>query len=948
MAFITWKTPSGSLGTVAQSAYYEFLLAAESGESIEYTHIAGNLPIGLQVSADGRVKGVPVIDSTGANQVLTSTFTVRANTPSGAIADRTFSITVNNYSPIRINLTSQVLGTFNDGTKLEFQFTAVSDNPNPDLTWSIVDGETPIDIVTGNPIGIDSRGRLTGYISRYVDTVYENSGYDNTNNDVFGYDFNPVSQDRSYVFTVQVADGSSFDRATVRLDVVSKSNFTADNLVITVDSTKNTADTDKKYVPIITTDPTSIPVLAAGDKFSFKFDAIDPESDVVFWKTNNAAAAAGMSISTATGWLTGTAPAQSETVKTYSFQVTAYKRDFPNLVSAAVTVELIAVKNRDDYLTWTTPSDLGSIVNGSVSELSVQAASNTNRPIVYSLASGVANRLPQGLKLLDTGSIVGQASFQYFSLDGASSVITVANTANITNGMAIQGPGVASGCLVSQVIDRNRVRVAPAIYVAEGSVLTFSDLLSGYSVSTQLTDLSTSTQIDGNKTTFDCTFKFTAVATTNDSTVTASKQFTVTVDNYNRAPYENVYIKALPGLDQRNSFTALLADQEIFPEDALYRNEDANFGIAQDIKLLFLPGLAAGSLGEYAIGVLKNHYSKRLTFGAIKTARAVNADLSTRYEVVYVDVLDNQQGASLELIPGVSHYYNEDSSNSKIYPNSFDNMARRLSEALGYSNRGALPGWMTSRQTNGRVLGLTRAVVLAYTKPGTSAKIAYRLAKSGFDFNAIDFVADRYQVAKGITAEYSTDTNSFEPSKETTFDRIGTSRGNGSISVNAGSRNVSGVDTDFLKQLSRGQTLYYVAEGTGTVTVEGNRVYGTDTRFTELAVSEYIFSHMAPIGTVARIVSDTELELSLEANSFTDVEFYVQRRLGTVAAVNSNTLLSLTNPSDQALFQSEYAHASLATTFDAANTLFYNNRDKFLLPEEGDKYVKYAQLGVFK
>lgn len=948
MSFIAWKTPSGSLGSVANSAYYEFPLAVESGETVEFTHIAGQLPVGLQVAANGKVKGVPVIDSTGANRSVTSSFTVRANTPSGLIADRSFSITVNNFSPIRINLGSKVLGTFNDGSQFAYQFVAVSDNPDPDLTWSIVDGEVPTDIVTGKPITIDSSGKLAGYISRYVDVEFENAGYDNTNSDVFGYDFNPVSQDRSYVFTVQVTDGSSFDRATVRIDVVSKSKFTADNIVITVDSTKNTADTDNRYVPIITTDPATIPVLAAGDKFSFKFDAIDPETDVVHWKISSEGAAAGMTISAATGWLTGTVPAQSETLKEYSFTVHAYKRDFPNLISAGLTVRLSAVKNKDDYLTWVTPTDLGTIVNGSISELSVQAKSNTQRPVTYSLASGVSNRLPQGLKLLPSGLIAGQASFRYFSLDGKTANITVASTENISVGMTVQGPGVASGCTVMQVTGPYSLAVSPSIFVADGTELTFSNLLTGYSVSTRLTDLSTTTAIDSGKTTFDCTFKFTATAVTDNSAVKTSKEFVVKVNNYNRAPYENIYIKALPKASQRNAFSALLTDEDIFPADSLYRADDANFGRSTDIKFLFLPGLAAGALSEYALAILKNHYSKRLTFGKIKTARAVNEDLTTKYEVVYVEIIDSQQGSEIELIPGVSHYYNEDSTNTKIYPNSFSNMEYRLGSGVGYANRGALPTWMTSRQQDGRVLGLTRAVVLAYTKPGTGAKIAYRAAASGFDFNTIDFVSDRYQVGKGITEKYNTDTNSFETSRETSYDRTGTSRGNGSISVNAGSRNVSGVDSKFAQQLQRGQIIYYVKSLAGTVTVRGNKVYGTDTQFSELAVSEYIFAHMAPIGAVARIISDTELELSLPANNFTNEQFYVQRVLGTVSSINSDVLLSLNNPSQTALVDAEYAHTSKATTFDTANTLFYSNRDKYLFPGDGDKYVKYPQLGVYK
>jgi hypothetical protein len=35
------------------------------------------------------------------------------------------------------------------------------------------------------------------------------------------------------------------------------------------------------------------------------------------------------------------------------------------------------------------------------------------------------------------------------------------------------------------------------------------------------------------------------------------------------------------------------------------------------------------------------------------------------------------------------------------------------------------------------------------------------------------------------------------------------------------------------------------------------------------------------------------------------------------------------------------------TTFDGNGTRFYDNRDIYSLPGEGDKYIKFAKLGVF-
>jgi hypothetical protein len=133
-----------------------------------------------------------------------------------------------------------------------------------------------------------------------------------------------------------------------------------------------------------------------------------------------------------------------------------------------------------------------------------------------------------------------------------------------------------------------------------------------------------------------------------------------------------------------------------------------------------------------------------------------------------------------------------------------------------------------------------------------------------------------------------------------------------------------------------------------SITTDGIKVYGTRTRFTELRASQHLFSRNSPIGAIARIVSDTELELSVTGNEFTRVEFFTLISLGTIQSINSDQLLSLAYTSPVALTNSEYAHSTQTTTFDVANTLFYSNRDKFRMPEEGDKYVIYPQLGVYK
>ena len=498
MAHITWKTPVGSLGTIKELDYFEFPLSAiaSNSESIEYTHISGTVPNGMRVSKDGFVKGVPVIQDNTVNKTVVYTFTVRANTPSGVVADRTFNISITNFNTLRIVERSTFISTFDDGRLISHQFYATSESPNVKLEWKIISGEVPIDVKTGEPMKLSVDGFFSGYISRLIDTTGQIAGYDEEPEDLFPYDFSATSRDKEYVFKIQVSDGTAVDVVPVTIKIVSKGKFTADNTITLINNSDLPVDADNTYPPIITTDPTVIPVLTAGNRFAFKFEAFDVNGDAIGWAANSSMPN-GLTLSSVTGWMTGTIPSQTETEKTYTFGVYAYNTVSPQIRSLVLPVSITTVKNNTDNITWITNSNVGVTINGTVSELSVNAVNNAGKELTYSLVGGHPEKLPQGLKLLSNGDIVGRSTFEYFSLDGHSANITVASTTGITVGMILEGPGIASGSQVLAVIDSNTVTISPATYVTEGSEITFTDGFTN--IVTHLTDLSTTTMIDGDR-----------------------------------------------------------------------------------------------------------------------------------------------------------------------------------------------------------------------------------------------------------------------------------------------------------------------------------------------------------------------------------------------------------------------------------------------------------------
>jgi len=570
----------------------------------------------------------------------------------------------------------------------------------------------------------------------------------------------PVSQSLN-------GDGSTgpytMDRAAAAADISVRINDTI--YFPTVDYT--TSGTDLTFVSLTpgATDIIEILYIAVGTGF-----------DTLFFDQGAEGFPSGLSIDRDTGWLFGTLPEQTEDIKTYSFSVKAYRELTPGVISDPVVFSLSVKRTRNEAIVWISPADLGEIDNGAVSEFTIEATNTAGKTLDYSIIYSTNRRVPQGLKMLSTGDLIGRVSFRYFSLDGETGFLPVTSTQNLVVGMSVQGIGVAAGCKVTAIIDANTVEVKPAVYVVQGTPLTFTNDTSTFVVNTSANAIST--VIDTGTTTFDLDCNFTVKAEARDGSISATKAFKITVNPRNLAPYENLYLRALPKLEERVALTNTLRNTSVVPTSLLYRVDDPNFGIQTDITSLFLPGLSSQTAANVMSAISLNHYTKTINFGNIKTARAVGSDGVVDYEVVYADLIDNQQfsGNSPPLSTTLTNTYpyieNGVEYGNIIYTNSFTNMQKRLEAGIGYTNRGALPRWMNSVQTNGTIPGLTRAVPLVYAKPGSGELIAYRLRNSGFSMGSIDFVADRYQWDNSLSKFFSVNSNKFLPSKDTTFDKF--------------------------------------------------------------------------------------------------------------------------------------------------------------------------------
>ena len=683
---------------------------------------------------------------------------------------------------------------------------------------------------------------------------------------------------------------------------------------------------------------------------------------------------AGLSLVEDSGWLIGTLPNQTVNQVEYEFRIIAQKTSDPTYLDTQLfTITVLGdLNNRID---WVTPADLGTITTGKVSDLFLYATSALGKTLFYELTSDAYQRLPQGLKLTLGGLISGRVSFQVFSLD--------------------QG----------------------------------------------------TTTLDSETTTFDFTYTFTVTARDLANTISADRTFTLTIRQFDKIPYENLYLKALPSADQRASFQTLVNDTTIFPLEKIYRHEDPWFGLAGDIKTLFLAGLSPSALAKYTQVASTNHYTKRLTFGDVKTARALDQNFNVKYEVIYVDLQDANTNSfgqgpadTLDLINALDNpYYAADgTAYTTAYPNSVVNMGNVMVGGISYQDKGVLPDWMTSRQTDGRQLGFVRAVVLAYVKPGESDLVAYRLRQRDFNFNSIDFTVDRYQIDNVYSTNYDLTANAFVTSRETTFDRYPALSSTLTYSITVDFaistafedinehylqdiKNAGGLDG--IKNIKDGQTIVFAQQeytAPGSTLVDYNQgwsnvkvlwdqvgwAFNIDTADADNAIpsadttpgqewdqanyipghNEYIIGTAYAEGTAGFPTSPDDGALTMvdSITYYYDDDSSLWRLANQRAAVwqvniDTDNIVTLTLIKGIDYYDTVYVRngftyggtyiyfdpvvksdktvpnysivpqqiRTIYTTFDQNGTRFHDNRDSFVVPEQGDKYIKFTKIGVF-
>jgi hypothetical protein len=1033
-----WVTPPGDLGTVLTGEFYQLaLLVSEtlSNVSVTFSFISGELPPGMQVTPNGFLQGVPtLLNATAVNQSEIFKFSIRAQNSMGHVRDQGFSITITNVYGPTIEPTVTNLGEYFDGTYFSQQLTVMELNPNVSITWSnitslppgltlsstgliagflepaqlvgsfgptgydgsAVVGQTvtlPGNLMIGSTYTITSIGTtdftLVGATSNTLGLTFTANGagtgtgtvtYTSENNnleseyDTAPYDFNQLSQSVYYAFTIQAYDGANYDLQTYRIEVISRSGYTADNAVVLINDTYLTVDSGNNYIPVIRNgNIITLPLGRSGSYYAYKFDGYDFQGDPLEYSLANVVGTfdcyvpgvdagfdwgssddnhtdgvpfdsynpnqsatsnlPGVFLDATSGWLYGRVSPQTSAYETYTFGLQVSKtRDGVKYTSTPIYFTLPVLGEINNVVEWITPTDLGTINGGAVSQFKVEAKSFNGKPMVYSLPekTGVSVRLPQGLELLSSGEITGRVTFESFS------------------------------------IDQN------------------------------------STTFDKTKLTCDRIYNFSVKVSTTDGTAFATKQFKIKLNVINQTPYDNLYLHAMPAFDQRQIFNSVITDTEIFPPELIYRANDPWFGLAKDIKMLFLPGLNSKDLNTYVDAIVKNHYTKNYSFGDVGTAVVLDKNYQVKYEVVYINILDpeidsagNGPKLEIDLTTKIANpYIDANGDTFKIlYPNSSINMIERLVENIGYSDQSSLPEWMTSNQLSPTgtgvavPLGYTRAAVLAHTVPGASKLIAYRLQNSGINFNNIEFSVDRYFLDDFYSTNF--DGTKFKTGKETTFDalpvkNIGAIVAKVDYAVSVPFNQINGRPVEYIissgnmdgaNMFEDGQTLIFIQQqnyinggpydgwvnytdaylGDNILTAkiegydsEGYDVYSVIPGYLEKAQGISPINKRGGVWKINILNNIVNLTFVKEIATGQKVQILSGTTYSTSTMYYNNTLSQGQTVPYYSVFKYQ-ASAVIAhrTTFNGDSTKFFSYRDTYYAPESQDKYVKFPLTSPF-
>lgn len=679
MAQPEWVTGAGSLGTYPANSKLSIQLDARPqypSTRVKFTLQSGSLPTNvlneIVLSPDGLISGIP-----DAVQIETEyRFTVRVTDETGDFKDRTFSIIIAGIATPHFTTPKGLLLNVLDSRWVEFQLEYT--NPmNEEVVVALSTGFLP------PGLEVSSTGLINGY-----PRPPENNG---------------VPANKTYTF---------------QLSIISSLGINFNTYSITVRNHNLTHPRNSRIPVILNHRPLSLPISVAdpyydyyvldgkntilvnsGSYLSYKVIGKDFDDSDFVYEYNNLPL--GLVGDTKTGWITGIPTLQFQGISKFEFNVRVAKSAKPAIVSQFVEYKLIVKKDVEQDIQWVTDSDLGTIYNGSISDLEIQATSALN--LKYRIVDGI---LPANLELLDNGLIVGRAAFQptetilplgtktKFSItieafNPEYALLTSTRTFTliveqyfekpIENVYIKAVPSIPQRKAIYALLNDESIFPSSLLYRPRDPYFGKSSFVSFVHIYGQVAS-SLETYLTGmDQNHYDIQLVLGAVKTAKAR------------DNNGNTIYEVVYCEII----------------------------DDNSSIDKVAKDLYWPREISRNLGPYDTGA-----------SDIYTSDGFNGKYHT------------------SLSPG---------SIRMLHPASLNNMRARMAEVLGVTqDNNVLPKWMTCQQEDGSIIGYKPAWVICYATPGNGDTIKQNIIDNfGVNLNDIDFTVDRYVIDKSATFNWN-------------------------------------------------------------------------------------------------------------------------------------------------------------------------------------------------
>lgn len=696
-----FTTPNGNLLTTNDSVWVELQLQYSNPVTtnpIAITVSEGSLPPGLEINTDGLIRGYaqpPIVNTTipaVVTTAITTTGTINYITclsTSNFEVDRPVIFTGSVFGNINSNVTYYIKSIINATT-----FTISATVGGSVLALSTSSGTMTVTLPAV------SSGEPT--IKTYSFSLRLNSPL---GGDIGSYSIVVINQNAS------ISVGGPGMPPNTRIPTIYNTRPGTFNL--------NNSDPYYGYYVLPTdtdvyndTYPPTIPayfgVVNTDNYFAFKIIGHDFDgTDLTYVYTG---LPLGLTGDTITGWITGVPTLINPGINQYTFGVAVYKTSNPSIQSTFFTFSFDLANEITGNIVWVSPSDIGSIFNGTTSVKYVRAVSDVT--LSYRIISG---ELPPNLELLTNGEIAGRVADQPTNellVQGDTSIFTFTVEAYST-----LYPGVKSNKTFTLTVIEEFNQPTDILYIK-----ATPSIEDRYILDTLLddTDLIPSDMI----------YRPDDIYFGKASSVVYEHAYGI------YASYINEYLAAIT----KNHYWRNITLGEL--KTALAKDENGNV-----IYEVVYSQVVDNLVNPQGISVSKSIYWPK----SIDLQQGPWYTSVTNIFTSYSNVLDQLYYTSLS--PGYVR---------TLYPNSLQNMRTQVADILGQEyNSNLLPLWMTSQQENGSTLGYVPAWVICYTKPGFSTTIKNNINNNWkrpegtpYTLNEINFRIDRFSVDKSITYNY--------------------------------------------------------------------------------------------------------------------------------------------------------------------------------------------------